>query len=83
MRYYGLWSPACREQLEQARTLLGPVTIADTTAAAGAASAVDTVPDSSLIEPAAPVPAIARCPHCYLGQLFEVRVLPPLRKVPP
>ncbi|MDQ3667685.1 MAG: transposase [Acidobacteriota bacterium] len=83
VKYYGLWSPACREQLEQARALLGPATIAATTDVAGAATVVDTVPDSSLIEPAAPVPAIARCPHCHLGQSFEVRVLPPLRKVPP
>ncbi|MCA1600577.1 MAG: IS91 family transposase [Acidobacteria bacterium] len=82
VRYYGIWSPACRAQLEQAGTLLGPVTIAATTAAAGAAIAVETVPDSSLTELEVPVPA-ARCPHCHLGQLFEVRVLAPLRKVPP
>jgi hypothetical protein len=82
VRYYGLWSPACRAQLEQARALLGPAPIAATTATAGAATDVDTVPDSQLTEPEVPVPA-ARCPHCHLGQLFEVRVLPPKRKVPP
>ena len=78
VRYYGLYSPACREQLEQARTLLSPALIAATSPAT-----VDAVPNSPLPAPAAPVPATARCPHCHLGQLFEVRVLPPQRKVPP
>jgi hypothetical protein len=77
VRYYGIWSPACREQLEQARALLGPAPIAATT------PAVDAVPNSPLAESEAPVPASARCPHCHLGQLFEVRVLAPQRKVPP
>ena len=78
VRYYGICSPACRAQLEQARTLLGPAKIAATSPAA-----VDAVPNSPLPEPAAPVPATARCPHCHLGHLFAVRVLPPQRKVPP
>jgi Putative transposase/Transposase zinc-binding domain len=78
VRYYGIWSPSCRAQLEQARTLLGPATIAATTAAA-----VDTVPDSSLTAPEMPVPEAVRCPHCHHGQLFAVRVLAPIRKVPP
>ena len=78
VRYYGICSPACRAQLEQARTLLSPALIAATSPAA-----VDAVPNSSLPAPAAPVLATARCPHCHLGQLFEVRVLPPQRKVPP
>lgn len=98
VRYYGLWSPACREQLEQARTLLSPVTIAATTTAAGADTAAATAPDSLLTGPEVPMvevtgpdvngpevtgPGIARCPHCHLGQLFALRVLPRLRKVPP
>jgi hypothetical protein len=78
VRYYGIWSPACRAQLEQARTLLGSARIAATNPAAG-----DAVANSPLLEPAAPLPAIARCPHCQLGQLFHLRVLPPQRKVPP
>ncbi len=73
VRYYGIWSPACREQLEQARTLLG---------AATTSAAVDAVPNSPLTEQVAPA-APARCPHCHLGQLFEVRVLAPQRKGPP
>src|SRR5258705_1451691 len=78
VRYYGIWTPACRAQLEQARTLLGSAKLAATSPAA-----VDAVPNSPLPAPAAPVPATARCPHCHLGQLFEVCVLPPQRKVPP
>ena len=78
VRYYGICSPACRAQLEQARALLGPARIAATTPAA-----VDAVLNSPLTKPAAPLPASARCPHCQFGQLFEVRVLPPQRKVPP
>ena len=74
VRYYGIWSPACRKQLAQARTLLG---------AATTTTAVDSATNLPLIEPAAPVPTLARCPHCHVGQLFEVRVLPPQRKVPP
>jgi hypothetical protein len=74
VRYYGIWSPSCRKQLEQARTLL---TAATTTAA------VASTPRSLPTEPAAPAPASACCPHCHLGQLFEIRVLPPQRKLPP
>ena len=75
VRYYGIWSAACRQQLEQARTLLSTAT---TTTAA-----VASTPQSLLTEPAAPAPASARCPHCHLGQLLEIRVLPPQRKLPP
>jgi hypothetical protein len=73
VRYYGIWSPSCRAQLEQARLLLGAAT---TTAA------LDSTPDSLLTEPAAPAPATARCPHCHLGQLFAIAVLPPQREPP-
>jgi len=73
VRYYGIWSPACRKQLEQARTLLD---------AATANPVREAVPNSPLTEQLAP-PAPAPCPHCHLGKLFVVRVLPPQRKVPP
>jgi putative transposase len=73
VRYYGIWSPACRAQLAQARTLLD----------AAADPAPDPVPNSPLTEQATPAPSSARCPHCHLGQLFEVRALPPQWKVPP
>jgi hypothetical protein len=78
VRYYGICSPGCRAQLELARTLLGPAQIAATGPAAG-----DALANSPLTEPATPLPTTARCPHCHLGQLFQVRVLPPQRKVPP
>jgi hypothetical protein len=74
VRYYGIWSPSCREQLDQARTLLSTSTTTN---------AVDAVPNSQPTEQAAPLPPSARCPHCHLGQLFKIRVLPPQRKVPP
>jgi hypothetical protein len=73
VRYYGLYSPAAKQQLEQARTLL---------AAATADNARDAVSHSPLTAPLAPA-APARCPHCHLGHLFQVRSLPPLRKLPP
>lgn len=72
VRYYGIWSPASRQQLQQARTLLG---------AATATKAVDSVPNSPLTEQAVP-PVPARCPHCHIGQLFEIAVLPPQREPP-
>ena len=75
VRYYGIWSPACRQQLEQARTLLSALT--------NNTAAVASTPQSLPPEPAAPAPASARCPHCHLGQLLEIRVLLPQRKLPP
>ncbi len=75
VRYYGIWSPACRQQLEQARTLLSVLTTNT--------AAVASTPQSLPPEPAAPAPASACCPHCHLGQLLEIRLLPPQRKVPP
>jgi hypothetical protein len=72
VRYYGIWSPACREQLQQARTLLN---------VAPPTKAGNSVPDASATEQAAP-PAPARCPHCHIGQLFEIGVLPPQRQPP-
>jgi hypothetical protein len=73
VRYYGIWSPSCRAQLKQARLLLGAATT----------TAVDSTSHPLPTEPAAPAPASALCPHCHIGQLFELKVLPPQRKVPP
>lgn len=73
VRYYGIWSSTCREQLEQARSLL------DAAAPSAAVAALPLSPPPEQVAPAAP----ARCPHCHLGQLFEISVLPPQRKVPP
>jgi len=73
VRYYGIWSSSCSTQLEQARTLLSTATT----------TATDSTPHSLLTEPAAPAPAFARCPHCLIGQLVEICLLLPQRKVPP
>ncbi len=74
VRYYGIWSPACRKQLQQARSLLAAVTNSTT---------LDSAPPALLTEPASPTTQTTRCPHCHIGQLFEIRVLLPQRKVPP
>ena len=73
VRYYGIWSPTCRKQLEQARTLLSTSTTTN---------AVDSAPDTPPTEQALQS-APARCPLCGIGQLLLVEVLPPQRKVPP
>ena len=73
VRYYGMWSSARRQHLDQARALLGGVPIPDTTAAMPVAS----LPDSAL--PPVPSP----CPHCRVGHLIVIEVLRPQRKVPP
>jgi hypothetical protein len=46
VRHYGIWSPSCREQLEQARTLLSTSTTSN---------AVDSAPDTPPPEPAQPL----------------------------
>jgi Putative transposase/Transposase zinc-binding domain len=76
VRYYGLFSPAARPQLAQARILLSTAVTAAPTLR----------PQSSL--PAVPVPpTTAPCPFCHLGQLRLLALLPRPRprqpKVPP
>ena len=73
VRYYGIWSPSCREQLDQARALLSTSTTTN---------AVDSAPDTPLTEQAL-LSETARCPLCGIGQLLLVQVLPSQRKVPP
>ncbi len=68
VRSYGLWSPACRGQLEQARTLLRvpppPPSVPPAAPSLPAASAASpAIPPASLTS--APPPG--RCPHCRLG----------------
>jgi hypothetical protein len=80
VRYYGLFSPAARAQLAQARTLLNAAAAADTPAllATGLAPATTA---AQLSASAAP------CPFCHVGQLRQLALLPPQRpplpKVPP
>ncbi len=73
VRYYGLWSPTCRRQLEHARTLLS------TPAPALASDPVVIPPPAS---PTAPSPP-ARCPHCQVGTLILVEVIRPHRSRSP
>jgi hypothetical protein len=73
VRYYGLWSPTCRGQLEQARTLLS--------APPPAASLASAALPPPVAPASAPLPA--RCPHCRLGTLVLVEVLAPQRSRAP
>jgi hypothetical protein len=73
VRYYGLCSPSCSKQLEQARTLLSTATTSNAVDAAP-----DTPPPAQALQPAP-----SRCPLCGIGHLLLVEVLPPQRKVPP
>ncbi len=74
VRYYGLWSPTARPLLDQARLLLGQAT-------AGSASVPATVAEATPPAPLTPA-APARCPHCHLGQLLALKVLPRQREPP-
>jgi hypothetical protein len=72
VRYYGLWSPTRRSDLEQARRLLQP----------------SLVPSPPMVASATPTPtpppvAMPPCPLCRAGTLILVAVLRPLRRVPP
>ena len=68
VRYYGIWSPSCRKQLDQARALA--------TRGRLPAHSSDTPPS-----PQAPVAAAAaaRCPLCHQGVLIPVAPLPAQR----
>jgi hypothetical protein len=69
VRYYGIWSPTCRRQLDQARTLLTLPPPAPTEPA-------------SILQPPAPAaadPPPMRCPQCRTGILIRVGVLAPQR----
>ena len=67
VRYYGLFSPAGRPQLTQARALLTATIVTDAAHTAQSPSSL----------PAATAPATTtRCPFCQLGQLRLLAVLP-------
>jgi hypothetical protein len=72
VRYYGLWSPTRRSDLEAARRLLQP----------------SLAPAPPIVLPATPMPtptpvALPPCPLCHTGTLILVAVLRPPRRVPP
>ena len=89
VRYYGLFSPAARPQLEQARTLLTAtaVTAAHTpqpqSSLLSAAAPPTTASSPAPTDAPCPAPATAPCPFCHLGQLRLLAVLPRQPKVPP
>ena len=63
VRYYGIFSPACRLRLDRARQLLTSATSTDGTASSSGPVAED---------PAAvpPLPPLTRCPLCRIGSLL-------------
>jgi len=71
VRYYGIFSPACRSQLERARLLLIPTP-------AATASTAPAPPENSAASPTSP-PPLMRCPHCQTGTLFLLETLPSCR----
>ena len=69
VRYYGIWSPTCRHQLEQARALLAVSPPAPTEPAP-----ITPTPSSATADPSP-----LRCPQCRTGILIRVGVLAPQR----
>lgn len=70
VRYYGLWSPARRSDLERARQLLHP----------------SLAPSPTVVSPATPTPtaiALPPCPLCHAGTLILIGVLRPWWRGPP
>ena len=70
VRYYGIWSPTCRRQLDQARALLTIPLPASTE-------------PTPITPPAAADPPLMRCPLCRTGTLIRVGVLTPQRQRAP
>lgn len=74
VRYYGIWSSSRSKQLHRARALL------NTPPSHGA---LDPISNATLPQQPAPARPPAPCPHCRIGQLIQIGVLLPQRKVPP
>ncbi len=74
VRYYGIWSSSRSKQLHQARALLN---------AQPPHGALDPISNATLPQHPAPARPPAPCPHCRIGQLIQIGVLLPQRKVPP
>ena len=64
VRYYGIFSSACRPQLERAQQLLA-LTPSDT---GSTVAALQSLPEDSAVPASLPPPL--RCPHCNTGALF-------------
>src|SRR5882724_788866 len=72
VRYYGLYAPASRQQLQQALSLLGLPT------ANAPVEALPHQPQPALFTKTEPAP----CPFCRQGHLLQQAVLPPQREPP-
>src|SRR5882724_3667071 len=72
VRYYGLYAPASRQQLQQALSLLGLPT------ANAPVEALPHQPQPALFTKTEPAP----CPFCRQGHLLQLAVLPPQREPP-
>ena len=72
VRYYGIWSPTCRRQLDQARALL-----------TDAPPPTEPAPLTPTPPPAVADPSPRHCPLCRTGTLICVGVLAPQRQRPP
>ena len=71
VRYYGLWSPSRRHQLDLARALLDQ-----------SLPLASTDPPSPPDAPTAPAPSLPLCPLCGVGALVVIGVLRPQRGPP-
>jgi hypothetical protein len=69
VRYYGIWSPTCRRQLDQARALLAISSPTPPEPASSKPSAAQAAAD----------PPPMHCPQCRTGILIRVGVLAPHR----
>jgi hypothetical protein len=72
VRYYGLFSPRCREALERARALLGPVREPADSTPQSHDSPSHTEPNGSILV----------CPVCHLGRMIVVADLAPQHQLP-
>ena len=74
VRYYGIWSGSCREQLDRARALLSA------SMPTPSANRTDVSPQTDTTLPAT---SADRCPHCRIGHLIVIETVQPRRKFPP
>jgi hypothetical protein len=73
VRYYGIWSNSCGQQLEQTRALLCAAPPTEPLAP------LPPRPETTAILDRPPAP----CPHCGIGQLIVLELLLPLRSLSP
>ena len=72
VRYYGIWSPSCRQQLECARQLLSPHS-----------PCLDSAVLPSTNDDPPPTSTQSPCPFCRIGRLILIETLSPRRSRSP